>query len=147
MPLQFSVFNTNHPHYVQSLALRERILRLPLGRILNQQDLADESTHTHFALFDEHQIIACLILRPISDQIVKLRQMAVAQPYQSQGMGRKLIANAEQWACSQHYQHIHTDARLTAQGFYASLGYQPQGEPFEHIGITHIAMAKPITTS
>jgi ribosomal protein S18 acetylase RimI-like enzyme len=49
--------------------------------------------------------------------------MAVAEPYQSQGIGRRLIETMEKHATASACKKIVLDAREPAVGFYQRLGY------------------------
>jgi YbgC/YbaW family acyl-CoA thioester hydrolase len=72
----------------------------------------------------------------------KIGRMAVHKVMRGCGVGeqvlRALAAVAEQRGDGRIVLH----AQRTAQPFYAGLGFQPQGEPFEEAGIPHITMAR-----
>lgn len=120
---------------------------MPLGRILTLSDLQHEEQDYHVVALLDHQVVASLILRPAMAQTVKLRQMAVSAHLQGSGTGRSLVGFAQDWAQNQDFTHIVTEARLYARGFYEKLGFTAEGEPYEHIGITHLKMNKPINNS
>ena len=128
--------------YQQSLALREQVLLLPLGRKLDAHDLAGEAQQWHLALVQDQDILACLVIKPEQRPLAKLRQMAVQPAMQGQGLGQRLVLAVEQWLISQGFDQVKLDARLTALGFYQRLGYESQGKPFEQVGIPHVLMNK-----
>lgn len=128
--------------YQQSLALREQVLRLPLGRTLDAQDVAGEAQQWHLGLVQHEALLACLVIRPELQPLAKLRQMAVQPALQGQGLGKRLVLTVEQWLIARDFDQIKLDARLTALGFYQSLGYQALGSPFEQVGIPHVLMNK-----
>lgn len=138
----FRTFSTDSAEYQASLVLREAVLRKPLGLVLSEQDLANEDKQLHFGLFEQEQISAVVLLKPVGDLCLKLRQMAVASGQQGKGFGKALIQQAEQEAKAQGYERIEMAARESAVPFYQNLGYEIVSEPFEEVGITHIKMAK-----
>lgn len=138
----FIQFKVNTQEYQQSLVLREHVLRAPLGLTLSEQDLTGENEQLHFGFFSQQQIQAVVLLKPISSETLKLRQMAVSSEQQGKGVGKALIQQVELNVSNLGYQKIEMAARVTAVPFYQSLGYETDGEPFEEVGISHIKMAK-----
>ena len=61
---------------------------------------------------------------------------------QRKGLGKILVANAEETTLENGYKQIILHARITAQGFYEKLGYAPFGNIFTEVTIPHIAMQK-----
>lgn len=130
--------------YEQMLALRNRVLRHPLGRVLDEEDLADEEKQFLFALFSEtgEEMLACVCVRKICSTAYKLRQMAVAEPMRGRGLGRHLVREVEQVLAARGGDFVELHARSTAVGFYENLGYQCVGPMFHEVGIAHIKMQK-----
>ena len=137
-------FEFNTDCYQQSLLLRERILRKPLGLMLTAQDVNKEDKQLHFGLFEKHTLLACVLFKPINSSVIKLRQMAVDESLQGQGLGRKLIQFAEKNVKGLGFDEIEMAARDSAIKFYQHLGYQTTGEIFEQAGVPHIKMYKMI---
>ncbi|MDE3059865.1 MAG: GNAT family N-acetyltransferase [Pseudomonadota bacterium] len=112
------------PPYKALLNLRYEVLRKPIGMELREKDTALDYTEHHVGIFDSNrQAIGCVLLRPLNDHVVLLRQMAVLDSYQGKGIGAKLVAHAETLASQKGFTRIETRARKTAYGFYAKLGY------------------------
>ena len=134
------------PLYELSKAFREQILRKPLGIILSEEDLKGEDQQIHFAAISESQIVGTVVLKPLPDQKVKLRQMAISPSHEGQGLGRKLILMAEEFACESGYKSIEMTARCSAQGFYERLGYETSGQVFVEaaVPVPSIIMSKTI---
>jgi predicted GNAT family N-acyltransferase len=129
--------------YDASLLLRERVLRKPLGKILSGEDTADEENQLHFGLFRKEVLVACVVMKPLGDgSRMKLRQMAVAESGQGQGLGRALVSAVEVLVKRSQVTHIEMSARLSAEGFYRRLGYERIGDPYPEQGIPHIRMWK-----
>jgi predicted GNAT family N-acyltransferase len=128
--------------YHEMLALRYKILREPWGLSFSEEDLQREEDDIFIACRENGCITGCCILTRISDEVVKLRQMAVDIPYQGKNVGRKIMAFAEQYAVEHGYSKVKLHARKTASGFYAKCGYAVSGEEFLEIGIPHFLMEK-----
>jgi predicted GNAT family N-acyltransferase len=143
--VEFRPITPSSDAYHQEVALRQEVLRRPLGLDLRDEDLSAEADQLHFGLFDGDCLVACVVAVPISPSSVKLRQMAVASALQGRGLGRALL------------QHLHTDqrrhgcktivlhARVSAIGFYTALGYQCEGAVFTEVGIPHRYMWRHLT--
>lgn len=131
-------------HYRESLALRERLLRAPLGLQLTAADLFDEARQIHLGAFEAHTLIGCLLLKPEHNTQIRFRQMAVDTAQQKRGVGSALLRFAETTAAAQGYTQVILHARETARAFYQRNGYQCVGERFEEIGLAHIKMCKPL---
>ncbi len=70
----------------------------------------------------------------------RIGRMAVTRVLRGSNVGRDLLRALMLAAtqCGDHEVMLH--AQRTAQGFYARLGFEPRGEPFEEAGIVHIEM-------
>jgi predicted GNAT family N-acyltransferase len=128
--------------YCQTLALREAILRQPLGLTLTAEELADDELRRHFCATSHGQVVGSVSLRPLDGETVQLRQMAVAEDRRREKIGARLLARAEDWARGQGYRLMVLNARLGAEGFYARYDYLAQGEPFDENTVPHIRMTK-----
>ena len=133
---------TGTPEYQQLLQFRNKLLRRPLGLDLFAEDLSDDEEDIILAAVDNQEIVGCVMLHPIDEHAVKLRQMAVAEALQGKGLGRILVTEAEEAATEQGYQRIVLHARITAREFYQKAGYKAIGDIFTEVTIPHIAMEK-----
>ena len=132
--------------YKKMVELRTQILRIPLGLSLSQFDLEMDKKDILIGYFDDSclELIACCILTTIDMDIIKLRQMAVGEKWQGQGVGKALILYAEAFAKKLGFKKIIMNARKVASGFYLTLGYAITGEEFIEVTIPHIKMEKNI---
>ena len=139
--------------YKATLALRHRILREPLGLNLWHENLSVEKDQRHFTLWQQTaslsasaqhttELVACLVIVPKSPGCVKLRQMAVNDRYQRQGLGQRLIALVEAVLIGEGIELIELHARESAVGFYQTRGYQRVGPAFTEVGLPHQRMTK-----
>lgn len=132
--------------YNQMLGLRTKILREPLGLIFTEEDLAQDKHDILLALCssDTNKMIACCILAPVNDRIVKLRQMAVDNTDQGVGLGTSMLSFAEYIAEREGFEKIELHARKVAVGFYQKYDYKIVGEEFTEVGLLHFGMEKRI---
>lgn len=131
------------PEYDECLALRNEVLRKPLGLEFSPEQIEKEWDQTCLAASDESgRIVACLLLQTLDAHHVKMRQVAVAPDWQSKGIGSQLVKASEQWARRHSFQVMELHARDTAVVFYSKLGYDAEGESFYEVGIPHLRMVK-----
>ena len=129
--------------YKQTVALRRDVLRIPLGLDFTEAELSSENDSFHLALWREGEMVACLILKPVSEKSIKMRQVAVSKPFQNQGLGKLLVAYAEAFAKSLGFAKIELHAREAAVRFYLKQhGYAVVGDVFEEVGLPHFKMEK-----
>jgi predicted GNAT family N-acyltransferase len=143
--LSFQIVHIDSPAYDGVWALREEVLRKPLGLSLLDEDLSAEINETTIAAIEpDGSVLGCVMMRRVSDEEVKLRQMAVATELQGQGIGNGLLQQAEELAKSQGYIWISLHARLSAVLFYEKAGYVGEGDVFTEVGIPHLVMKKQV---
>mgnify|MGYP001163537682 FL=1 len=128
--------------YEESIALRYQILRKPLGLSYDPVELAGEKESFHLALREGNELVACLVLKPLDERCIKMRQLAVRESSQGKGFGRELVNYAESFVRELGYAEIVLHARETARGFYWKLGYVAEGDFFTEVGLPHLAMRK-----
>ncbi len=126
--------------YREECALRDEVLRRPLGMSLWDEDLSSEALQYHFGWFANGCLLACLIAVPLTETEVKVRQMAVSPEAQGRGIGRLLLTAMEREWAARGYREAVLHARAGALGFYQKLGYQCEGPGFTEVGIPHRRM-------
>ncbi len=119
------------PLHAQALHLREAILRKPLGLTLSAEELADDAHRRHFCATLNGSVIGSVSFKRLGAHTLQLKQMAVADGKQGEGIGSRLLAFAEAWARRGGYGMIILNARLGAEVFYQKHGYAIEGEPFD----------------
>lgn len=117
--------------YKELLDIRNEVLRKPIGMMLRSKDTASDEREYHIAAFDSEKAIGCVLLRPLDNVSIQLRQMAVIDSHRGQNIGAKLMQFAEQFASNKKFKAIETRARKTAEGFYKKLGYVSYATEFE----------------
>ena len=96
--MELNVINSASPYYEKVLSLRNKILRIPLGLNLADEDLSDEENQVTIIMTRDEQVVACVMLKIIDKDIIKLRQMAVDDAVQGIGVGATMLARRWQSA-------------------------------------------------
>lgn len=130
------------PEYDRMVALRDDVLRKPLGMAFGGEYLGKDKDSYLLGCFDGDNLVGCCLLTPVNENTLQLRQMAVAEDCQKQGIGTKVIEYAEQLAVGKGYRFMYLHARKEAVNFYTKLGYMLESEEFIEIGIPHFEMLK-----
>lgn len=130
------------PAQRESIELRREVLRIPLGLDFDQHDLDAESDQYHVACLDDGKIVGILLLKPVGNGVLKMRQVAVSPTVQGQGIGSRMVKFSETWAREQGYRFMELHARKTAVDFYLQLQYSIAGDEFTEVGIPHLKMVK-----
>jgi thioredoxin-dependent peroxiredoxin len=89
-------------------------------------------------------VIGSVSLKPLGAHTLQLKQMAMAQARQREGVGSRLLAFAEAWARRRGCGMIILNPRLGMEAFYKRHGYAAEGEPFDENTVPHIRMTKRI---
>lgn len=130
------------PRYEQALALRERLLRVPLGLVMTHEDRLGDAHRQHFVAQDGDTVVGCVSYYLESPISARIKQMVVEPTLQGSGIGARLMEAVEAHAYGEGARRLELHARLNAQGFYAKLGYKAEGEEFLEKTIPHIRMVK-----
>ena len=142
-PVTFREIRFGSEEYRLECALREEVLRAPLGLSLESEDLSREEGQLHYGLFGPDGILAaCVVAVPLSATAVAVRQMAVAPSRQRRGLGRRLVGELEDRLRARGFRRVELKARLSAAGFYEELGYETEGAEFVEVTIPHVRMVK-----
>lgn len=145
MAININIISIHDGAYSQVFALRDEVLRKPLGLSLKDEDLSDDAKDIILIAEEDTIVVGCVMLHPISNEIIKLRQMAVYNEHQGKGIGKQLVTIAEEVARNNGYTTIVLHARVHAVGFYEKMGYTITSTVFTEVGIPHQIMKKNIT--
>jgi predicted GNAT family N-acyltransferase len=139
----FQIIAYGSPAYQVELALRSQVLREPLGLGLTDQELILDRDDTHLgAYLDDSKLAGCLVLKKVSDTVMKMRQVAVDPSLQGKGIGRALVKEAEKICSARGIEEIQLNAREAVVPFYQALGYETFGSIFYEVTIPHMKMTK-----
>ncbi len=132
------------PEYNQAVEIRYKALRKPIGLEFTVEQLSSESPYSHFVAKVSGVVAGTMYLVPLNDYEIRVRQFAVDEPFQRQGIGRQLLENAEQIARERGFKTLVLHSRIEAVGFYQSCGFNVVGEPFIEVTLPHIKMVKSV---
>jgi len=140
LPIQFGT-----PEFDNSISLRYDVLRKPLGLQFEIKDIEKEWDSIHIACYDKNAImVGILVLKPLDDDTLKMRQVAVDPNQQKNGIGQFMVDFSENWARDNGYKRIELHARIEAVPFYEKLSYTKQGNIFKEVNIDHLFMFKDV---
>jgi ribosomal protein S18 acetylase RimI-like enzyme len=144
LPGRFAEAAHRSPLYDRTVALRDELLRRPLGLAFSPEELDAEAGSHHLVMTDAggEAVVACLVLRPLGGGAVQMRQVAVAPEHQRRGVGRALVAFAERYAAERGYREMVVHAREPVVPFYDRLGYQRVGARFIEVTLPHLELRK-----
>lgn len=91
----------------------------------------------HYLAFADGAAVATARTRLLADGMAKIERVAVRLPWRRRGIGRALM---EHVIADLGPVPITLNAQLHTVGFYAGLGFVPEGEVFEEAGIDHLRM-------
>ena len=130
------------PEYIQEVELRLAVLREPLGLTFTEAQLEEEAEEIHINCFMGEKLAGTLLLKSISVDEIKMRQVAVNPDIRGRGIGRYMVFYAEGWAKGRGYKTMSMHAREESILFYLKLGYRITGEKFTEVTIPHFKMEK-----
>jgi len=140
--MAIKIIDHGSKEYDQMIELRKSVLRKPLGLTYSTEDLERDKNDLLIGAFEEDDILACCILTQKEPGTFQLRQMAVDQKMQRNGVGAAIMYFAENLAKDSGGKEVMMHARKTAMGFYEKLGYAAVGDEFSEVGIPHVEMKK-----
>lgn len=141
-PPEIRIIAHDSEEYMQELELRNRILRIPLGLDVYEDDLSKEGADHHIGAFLNGELAGVLVLTRIDDRTLKMRQVAVDEHLQGKGIGKILVEFSEALASREGFEKIVMNARLEAVPFYEKLGYEKEGGMFIEVTIPHYKLSK-----
>ena len=95
----------------------------------------------HLVAMRDDDVIGTLRI-VVSGSSAKIGRMAVLAADRKNGVGSRLMDRAAEICSTMGVKEIELHAQLTAQAFYARLGYREEGEVFEEAGIAHVTMRR-----
>ena len=132
------------PLMAEWTALRNRILREPLGLRITEADFEEEKDDRHLVGVIDGKVVGGLMVRTTVQPggAWKIRQFAVDPECQGRGLGASLMKTAEVTAVEEGITEIVLNSREGVIGFYRKFGFQSEGDVFEEVGIPHRKMRK-----
>lgn len=134
----------NPKEFEKILELRYNILRAPWKQ--SKESATDEKeseSYNAYILSSEGQVMACGRLQENENKVGQIRYMAVDEPSQGKGFGRRILEALEKKAEELGFIKIELQARENALPFYNSQGYTVDEKSFLLWGqIQHYKMSK-----
>ncbi|MGF1491189.1 MAG: GNAT family N-acetyltransferase [Microcoleaceae cyanobacterium] len=96
----------------------------------------------HFLAYWQNQPVGTLRIRQVSEHQAKIERLAVRVEFRGRGIGKKLMQVALSSLADGNLQDVAIHAQMQVKAFYAQLGFEPIGAPFEEANIPHIKMIK-----
>lgn len=141
-PIVIKQIRTTDPEYTAMVALRDEVLRQPLGLSIKNDDLSKDLDTILFIAQEGERTVGCVILKPLDNRTAKLRAMAVTAEKRGSGIGALLVGELERFAAANGFETVEMNARMVAKGFYERLGYQAEGDEFIEVTVPHVLMKK-----
>lgn len=102
-------------------------------------EIDDRDPHCiHLLAFDGTEAVGTA--RIDLDRAGKIGRLAVRANRRRRGVGRALMQRCHAIAAAHGLSEVWCHAQVSAVSFYASLGYEATGEPFDEAGIEHLEM-------
>ena len=140
-------FTFESPGYQELRNLRFAELRKPLGLEWTGAEGEADRLDRHFGFYRRGKLVGTVVVVALKSDLAKLRQIAVVNAEQGQGMGRRLMEAVETFLAGEGVTGFELHARLAIAPFYDSLGYQRHSDLFEEIGLPHVKMTKSLRGS
>lgn len=135
----------NSEEYAEMVALRNRVLREPLGLRLTDEQLGSETDDVLIVAYVGTRMAGCLILTAEGEGTAVMRQVGVDESMRQIGVGRRLVRFAEKAAHRHGFHRLILHARETAIPFYQKLGYEVISDTYIEVTLPHRTMRKILT--
>lgn len=128
--------------YLETLELRNRVMRIPLGLDIHKEDFSCEKESSIIGAFDGERLLGVGVMS--HKEVFKVEYLCVDFALQGTGIGGELLKRMESMAAEQGAKTMYLDARVTAQPFYTHRGYETTSEVFimACAPVPHVAMEK-----
>ncbi|WP_368251925.1 GNAT family N-acetyltransferase [Enterococcus sp. 2201sp1_2201st1_B8_2201SCRN_220225] len=148
--MEFMAIQYGSADYQQTLDLRDRVMRKPLGLSIATEDFSKEAGAFILGAFEQADLLGVAVLSlDRVKQVAMLEYLCVDTAKQSKGVGQTLLEKMEAYGAEQGMKEMRLEARVSAQVFYERQGYQITGEPYllEVAPVPHILMTKSLSES
>jgi predicted GNAT family N-acyltransferase len=96
----------------------------------------------HLLAYLDNQPVGTARVRYLDEQTVKIERLAVLSTARGQGIGKKLMEKALEFAAQKEIKEVVVYAQEYVKKLYQKLEFVQLGERFEEAGIPHIKMIK-----
>lgn len=116
--------------YREALMLRNRVLKESAGKAYLFEAPIEEKQDIHLVVRQGDEVVGTLLLHPVSNAFVQIKQVAIEPLTQGKSLGKNLMIYAEEIAERLGFSTIFLTGRKQAWGFYEKLAYQEL--PYEY---------------
>jgi len=141
------MIDPNGPRYDEERAVRDEVLRRPIGLIFDATEFPFEPESMHLLAVTgspSGRAVATVLIHPEPPR-ARLFQMAVVADLRGKGLGRRLVWLAERLALERGVTLMELHSRRRRASFYQLFGYEEVGAPFLEIGMEHVLMEKSLS--
>ena len=96
----------------------------------------------HFVFYEENEPVAICRIYPYDEKTYAIGRIAVRAPYRGQGLGSRVVREAEKYIKILGYTKVTLSAQVRAKAFYEKLGYVGEGETYYEEYCEHIRMRR-----
>lgn len=145
--VRYLVMDLGSGYYEDSLGLRDRELRRPLGMVLSGDEREmDRGGWRHCGGVVGGRLVACASLWLRGYGRAQIKQVVVDPEVRGLGLGCGIMGYAEEEARALGVEIVYVHARHYVVSFYEHLGYSVVGEAFNEVGMEHYVMEKRLGT-
>ena len=94
----------------------------------------------HFVFYEKNEPIAVCRIYPYDEKTYAIGRIAVRTPYRRQGLGSRVVKEAEDYIKTLGYTQVTLSAQVRAKNFYEKLGYVGKGETYFEEYCEHVRM-------
>ena len=138
--MQKIVLIENLENLPQAAALRQRVFIQEQGFVEEFDDT--DRTACHVAILEDDEAVATGRTFCAQEDTWVIGRVAVDADRRGCHLGQRVIYLLEGFLRGQGVKNCRLSAQCHAQGFYAKLGYMPQGEVYFEEHVPHITMTK-----
>jgi predicted GNAT family N-acyltransferase len=102
---------------------------ITLRREFDEHDTPDTK---YIVLTDDEFPVATCRFYPLNAREAMIGRVVVLPEYRGQGLGQRVMTEAEAWLTEMGYQNAVVESRVNAVGFYENLGYRVTDETVIH---------------
>lgn len=127
-----------------AFTVRKKVFVEEQGVPLHLECDAEDSTATHFIMYEDDEPVGAARLRSIENNTAKIERVCILQSQRGKKLGALLMKEMEKYAISIPKETLKLHAQSHAIPFYEKLGYAVTSPEFLDAGIPHRAMEKKI---
>jgi ribosomal protein S18 acetylase RimI-like enzyme len=142
--MKFRFIKTEDPEYSKELMLRWEEIQKPLGLPPGSEYLPEENKSLHLLAMDGKKVVGCVLFCPENERRGRIFHMVMSEEYQGRGFSRRIINFLEQSLFRLGFREIYLHAMPDSISFYERMGFMPEEEIIEKMGIPHRTMKKVI---